>query len=175
EKLINKLIEEAKLKAEEIKKRGEEEYRKKLEIEKEKIRIDFEKNLEKEKKKIDKEVEKEIINFKLIEEKEILSLKNLIIEKVQKKVEEKFNEFLNENMEEIVNQIIENLNEKDILIIIPEGQSIKSDFPVVNDKNIKNSFKIKSKNWEIEFSWENLKNIFENRIKEKANKFLFYE
>lgn len=175
EKLINKLIEEAKLKAKKIKEEGDKEFEKKLENEKEKVKIEFEEKLKKEKEKIDGEIEKEIINFKLEKDKEILAFKNSIIEKVQEKIEEKFNKFLNENMERVIKQIIENLNENDIEIFVPSGQKIKLNFPVINDKNIKNSFKIKSKKWEIEFSWENLKAIFENKIKEKVNKLIFYE
>jgi V/A-type H+-transporting ATPase subunit E len=175
EKLIDKLIEEAKKKAEEILKKGKKEFEEKLRIEKEKLDNEFEEKLKFEKKKIDSEIEKEIINFRIEKEKEILAIKNKIIDEVIEKVKNKFNLFLNENMEQVIEKVLTNLNEKDIEIFVPEGQKINLKYKVINDKNLKNSFKIKSKLWEIEFSWESIKTIFEGFIKEEASKLLFNE
>ncbi|MGB9677667.1 MAG: hypothetical protein ACPLZ9_03525 [Candidatus Ratteibacteria bacterium] len=175
EKLINKLIQEAKKKAEEIIEKGKKEFGDKLKIEKERLESEFEKQLNIEKKKIDSEIEREIILFKIEKEKEILAIKNEIINEVLEKVSEKFNVFLNENMEEIIKKILNNLKEEDIEIFIPEGKKINLNYKVISDKNLENSFRIKSKKWEIEFSWESLGKIFEEFIKEEANKILFNE
>lgn len=175
EKLINKLIEEAKKKAEEILEKGKKEFEKKVEIEKEKLEKEFEQKLQEEKKKIDLEIEREIISFKIEKEKEILSIKNKIIEDVIDKIRENFNQFLNKNIETIIEKILSNLNEKEIEIYLPEGEKINTEYKVITDKNLKNSFIIKSKFWEIEFSWENIKKIFEEFIKQQSNKLIFNE
>jgi V/A-type H+-transporting ATPase subunit E len=175
EKLISKLIEEAKGKAEEIFEKGKKEFEEKFKIEKEKLDIEFEEKLKLEKKKIDSEIERGIINFKIEKEKEILAIKNKIIDEVIEKIKDRFNLFLNENMEEVIEKILSNLNEKDVEIFVPEGQKINLKYKVVNDKNLKNSFRIKSKLWEIEFSWDSIKTIFEGFIKEEASKIIFNE
>ncbi|HOM27701.1 MAG TPA: hypothetical protein PKV21_09405, partial [bacterium] len=154
---------------------GKKEFEEKLAIEKEKLEREFEEKLKIEEKKIDSEIEREIINFKIEKEKEVLSIKNKLIDEVIEKVGEKFNMFLNENMEEVIKKVLSNLKEKDIEIFIPEGKKINLNYKVINDKNLKNSFRIKSKSWEIEFSWESLKNIFEGFIKEEASKIIFNE
>ena len=156
EKLISKLIEEAKGKAEEIFEKGKKEFEEKFKIEKEKLDIEFEEKLKLEKKKIDSEIERGIINFKIEKEKEILAIKNKIID-------------------EVIEKVLSNLNEKDVEIFVPEGQKINLKYKVVNDKNLKNSFRIKSKLWEIEFSWDSIKTIFEGFIKEEASKIIFNE
>ncbi|MCM8785465.1 MAG: hypothetical protein NC827_06220 [Candidatus Omnitrophica bacterium] len=175
EKLIKKIIEEAEKKAEIILEQGKKEFEKKLKIEKEKLEKEFEEKLQKEKDKINLEIEREIISFKIEKEKEVLSIKNKIIEDMIEKIKERFNKFLNENMEAIIENLLSNLSEKDVEIFVPEGKKINQKCKVINDKNLKNSFIIKSKLWEIEFSWENIKNIFEPFIKERANKLIFNE
>lgn len=172
EKLINKLIEEAREKSKKIIDEGKKEFERRLNIEKEKINSEFEERLKKEKEKIDFEIESEIINYKIEFEKEILAQKNLLLDEIIKRVEENFNLFLDENFEKILKKVMESATEKDIKIYIPEGKNVNIEYEVIKDKNLKNSFKIKSKNWEIDFSWESLKNIFEGRIRELANKLL---
>ncbi|MCM8766524.1 MAG: hypothetical protein NC816_01275 [Candidatus Omnitrophica bacterium] len=175
EKLIKKLIEEAEKKAEVILEQGRKDFEKKLNLEREKIEREFEEKFQNQKNKIDLEIEREIISFKIEKEKEILLIKNRIIEDVVEKIEEKFNQFLNENMEVIIEKVLSNLNEKEVEIFVPEGKKIDQKYKVITDKNLKNSFKIKSKLWEIEFSWASIKNIFEPFIKQQANKLIFNE
>jgi len=172
EKLINKIIKEAKEKSKRIIEEGKKKFEKKLEIEKEKVNKEFEEKLRIEKEKIDKEIEREIINYRIEIEKEILKYKNQLVEKVFEKLEEKFNKFLDENFGEILKNFVEKIREDDIQIIVPEGKNLNLNYTVLTDKNMKNSFKIKSKNWEIDFSWENVKKIFEDDIKEKVNELM---
>jgi len=125
------------------------------------------------KNEIDKEIENEIINFKIEKNKEVLLLKNQLIEKVEEKIEEKFNQYLNQNIEKIILDLLIKLQNSEVKILVPENIDINIGKQVRKEKNIKNKFLIEGEKWDIEFSWEDIKKTIGRDLKKEIAKKLF--
>ena len=176
EKLIEKVIKDAEEKKERIIKEAENKLADLWAKEKEKIENEFKERIETEKRKIRKYIETEIGSFKLDKEKEILYLKNNIIEEILKKIEIKFNKFLEENIESIVKNIFEKIEDGEYNLKIPNSYNFVIDNPSkkinIIKSDIENSFIIEGKNWDITFNWNNVKVVFQNELIEEINKTL---
>jgi vacuolar-type H+-ATPase subunit E/Vma4 len=168
DKLIEKVIEDAEKKKEDILQKAREELQKRWDAEKEKINQEFEKKLLAEKEEIDKTAEMEIVSVRMDAEKKLLAVKNSLIEEVEKKIGKQFNNYLNENMKDIISLVKKQLGSEEINIKVPEGKDGGQ-----KDESLKNAFKIEGEKWEIVFGWEQIKSTMTEELKQKISSSLF--
>lgn len=177
ENLIKKIMEEAEEKSKIIIEEAKNFLNSEWEKEKNKIDEEYKEKEEKLKKGIDSEISNEIVNFKIEKNKEILSLKNELIEKCEEEIEKKFNEYLNKNMGKIISSLLSKVDDKkEIKVLIPENSDVKLDgYEIEKNKEIKDKFLIQGKKWDIEFSWDVVRNAVGEKLRMEVAEKLFNE
>jgi len=177
ENLIKKLMEEAEEKRKKIIEEAKSFLNAEWEKEKNEIDREYEEKEKQLKKGIDSEISNEIVNFKIEKNKELLSLKNEMIEKCEEEIEKKFNEYLNKNMEKIVSSLLSKVDDKkEVKVLIPENADVKLDgYDIVKDKKIKDKFLIQGEKWDIEFSWDVIKKAVGEKLRMEVAEKLFNE
>lgn len=175
--LIKKIMEEAEEKSKTIIEEAKNFLNSEWEKEKNKIDREYEEKEKRLKKVIDSEISNDIVNFRIEKNKEILSLKNELIERCEEEIENKFNEYLNKNMGKIISSLLSKVDDKkELKISIPENADVKIDgYDIVKDKKIKDKFLIQEEKWDIEFSWDIIKKVFGERLRKEIAEKLFNE
>ncbi len=173
DKLIQKVVEDAEKKAEEIIEKARKELRELFAAEKEKIDREYEEKLRSEKERIDRENERKVAGFRMEREKELLALKNSYIEMVMKKLEEKFNASLNEDIWDVVASFCRDMKEKNCRVTVPDsaGDVEIAGIKVVKDRNLKDAFVVSSEKWKIVFNWDRIRTTMGDELKEKIGRY----
>ena len=173
--LTDKIIRDARDRAEKFVKEAEEKLEKMLYDREKIISKEYAEKLAEAEKSADREAEKEISNFRLEKGKEILERKNRLIKEVMEKLEEKFNLYLKDNMEGIIAGLAKEINEEDYTVKVPETSgdiSIKG-VRVEKDGKLKNAFIFEGKSWSLLFNWERFSGAVSGYVREKAGRYLF--
>ncbi|MDD3726614.1 MAG: hypothetical protein PHI44_05405 [Candidatus Ratteibacteria bacterium] len=170
DKLIKKVVEDAEKKAEGLIEEAEKELEAMYLAEKMAIEKEYEEKLQTEKNRIDRNAERKISAFVMEKEKELLALKNGLIDEVMKKLEERFNEYLKENMKGLITSICKDIDkEKEYVVKIPAEADIYVDgIKIEKDNKLKNAFVIVAPEWDIVFNWESIKASIGDTLREKA-------
>ena len=174
-RLTEKIILDSETKSEERIRIAFEKLEKTLLERKDLIIKEFEVKLLSAKENIDKENEIEVGLFRLEKEKEMLLLQNVLIKEVMDGLKKKFNLFIKENIASIITGLLKDVEEKNLVIKVPEASADINieGVKIVKDANITDSFLLEGKNWKLLFNWERFSQSIEGYIREKIGKELF--
>jgi|GEM_PF-961672 len=176
DKLIRKVIEDAKKEAEDTVLKAKEETGEKFRAEKEKIEREYDRKLAAAKERIDRESERKLSGFRMDKEKEILALQNSFIEEVLKIEEEKFREYLNRNMKNIIASLCRDTGKNNLVVRVPESAGEMTgmkDVKIERDRRLKDSFVIAAGKWKVVFDWERVRMTMEEDLRKKIGEYIF--